>query len=192
MILDFNAAELLRVSAVSRWGIVEMNRPQNVAEHSYNVATIALNIYANSAIWDNSNRQRDMSQLAVAALLHDASEVYSGDIPSSEKKEFAEALEQWETERFPLLARHSREMTAGAPYLRLILKAADLIEAIAYCRRYCIDARKAEIMRGLEHDLEETLEHKIEGVRSEHRKAICGAALLVVAEIGGGECTCLN
>lgn len=76
-------AYLGRLRFIGRWGLKRNSVPENVMEHSWEVAVIA------HALATISNAQRppqapaiDANSIAVAALFHDASEVYTGDLPS--------------------------------------------------------------------------------------------------------------
>lgn len=73
-------AYLARLRLVQRWGLMRSFEPENVAEHSHQVAVIAhalalisVRVYGGSV---------DPSAVATAALFHDASEVLTGDLPT--------------------------------------------------------------------------------------------------------------
>ena len=104
MIFDFNLATQLRLSAVKRWGIVEMSRQQSVAEHSYNVALIALNLVG-ASVGHKGFSKEDESLLLTLCLVHDMPEVFSGDIPSTIKGAFKEELDDWDFTLMPMRGR---------------------------------------------------------------------------------------
>ena len=70
--------ELLMCQGVARWHIVEMSRKQSVAEHSFNVACIVDRFAA--------LMQSNADQFIYEALIHDADEVWLGDVPAIAKK----------------------------------------------------------------------------------------------------------
>lgn len=73
-------AYISKIRWITRWGLKRNAIPENVMEHSWEVATIAhaLGIIRNR-IFDGAV---DASALATAALYHDCSEVITGDMPS--------------------------------------------------------------------------------------------------------------
>lgn len=163
MLFDFNLFETLRLNATSRWGIVQMNRQQSVAEHSFNVTSIVMHILAKKR-----TGQSVFADFGIVtyAICHDLSEVYSGDIPASEKGSFKEALDQWEEAMFPLHAKFTEQLT---PAQKQIVKVADLMEAIIYARRHCIDVRKESIIAGLEKDLHMAIWEKFPDIHMHQR-----------------------
>ena len=76
-------AYLARLRLVQRWGLMRAAEPENVQEHSHQVAVIA---HALAVIGVRSfSRKVDPAQVALAALFHDASEVLTGDLPTPVK-----------------------------------------------------------------------------------------------------------
>jgi 5'-deoxynucleotidase len=73
-------AYLSRLKFIGRWGLKRNSLPENVMEHSWEVAVIAhaLATLRNARF----GGAVDANAVAVAALFHDASEVYTGDLPS--------------------------------------------------------------------------------------------------------------
>ena len=144
MILDFTYPDVMRMMVIKRWGIISMTRTQSVAEHSYNVAMMALNIYNNSRCLDAS-----VERILILALTHDLPEIHTGDIPMSLKTDdIKQAVKEYENANYPKLSafkRQSKEIEL------LVVKIADIMEAITYCRRYSDDSRSNEVVQGL-HD----------------------------------------
>ena len=142
MILDFTYPDVMRMMVIKRWGIVSMTRTQSVAEHSYNVAMMALNIYNNSRRLDVS-----VEWILTLALTHDLPEIHTGDIPMSLKTDdIKRAVKEYENAAYPKLSafkQQSREIEL------LVVKIADIMEAITYCRRYSDDPRSNEVIQGL-------------------------------------------
>lgn len=73
-------ANMSRLKLIFRWPLMRTVTPENVQEHSHQVATVAhmLAIIKNKKFGGNL----DPYQVAVVALYHDASEVLTGDLPS--------------------------------------------------------------------------------------------------------------
>ena len=76
-------AHMARMKLIQRWPLMRNIEPENVAEHSLQVAMVAhaLAVIRNTFF----NGRLDPSQAAVRALFHDASEVLTGDLPTPVK-----------------------------------------------------------------------------------------------------------
>ena len=76
-------AMLDRMQYINRWGLMRNNRTENLKEHSMDVAVVAhaLAIIRNR-ICLNGRKEVDPSYVMGAALLHDASEIITGDLPT--------------------------------------------------------------------------------------------------------------
>lgn len=72
-----------RLSVVTRWSVVQTIRKQSVAEHSYNVALIALRIAEN---WFQITSQKLQLAILKRAIFHDWWESVTGDPPTYMKR----------------------------------------------------------------------------------------------------------
>lgn len=77
-------AYLSRMRYISRWGLMRNSCPENIQEHSHQVAVlahalalIAREIYGNKTVSPEA--------CATAALFHDAGEIITGDMPTPVK-----------------------------------------------------------------------------------------------------------
>lgn len=151
-------ALLHRMKYIFRWGLMRSSRPENVCEHSCDVAVLA---HALAVIGrDVCQSPVDPSAVAAAALFHDASEIFTGDLPTPVKyvnKQLSgayKAVEQTAKER--LLQALPAEMVGSYrpllfleeenPALYRYVKAADKLSA--YLK--CLEERKsgnAEFLR---------------------------------------------
>ncbi len=76
-------AHLFRMKLINRWPLMRNISPENVAEHSHQVAMVAhmLAVIGQQLFGKNIIPER----LATLALYHDASEVITGDLPTPVK-----------------------------------------------------------------------------------------------------------
>ncbi|MFC2074723.1 5'-deoxynucleotidase [Bdellovibrionota bacterium] len=73
-------AYLSKMKFIHRWGLKRNHHPENIQEHSYQVAVIAhaLAVIRNRIFGGSVNPDR----IAVLALFHDVGEVLTGDLPT--------------------------------------------------------------------------------------------------------------
>ena len=76
-------ALLDRTKYIARWGLMRSSIPENVQEHSMQVSVLA---HALATIGrDLFGKAIDPSEIATAALYHDCSEIFTGDLPTPVK-----------------------------------------------------------------------------------------------------------
>lgn len=120
--------DLYRLGTTYRWQVVHLSKQQTVAEHSYFVALLFMKFaqVCELEYWE--------ALLGLEyALLHDADEAWSGDIPGPLKKFMATDLPidkmmgEWE----------GRASKKGMPPLILhLVKLADIVEACKYLTKF--------------------------------------------------------
>lgn len=73
-------ATLSRMKTIRRWSLMRNIEPENIMEHSFQVATIAHSL----AEMHNQNETEkvDVGKIVILSLYHDASEVMTGDMPT--------------------------------------------------------------------------------------------------------------
>lgn len=157
MINLFKIEQYERLRIVKRWGIIDMMKEQSVMEHSYMVAVIVGSLIAEHTKLCSDLRIRTLvqnhRQNAIEwALMHDLPEIFTGDIPSSIKrnKDVAEAVIKAETDEMPAYGDIKNVLT---PLIFKIIKMADYIEAINFANKYCIDVNKHNIISEMERKL---------------------------------------
>ena len=138
-------AWMSRLRMIRRWGLMQDVMPENDAEHSLQTAVIAHGI----AVMARDRMQLDVSPAHVVtlAVYHDASEVFTGDLPTPVKyrnEVIRRAFHQMENDACVRLSESLPEDMRGAfkPYLFpmhedrawQIVKAADKISAWAHCQ----------------------------------------------------------
>ena len=142
-------AILSRMKYIERWSLMRNSRPENLSEHSLEVALIAhmLCVIGNARF----GRSLDAERAALVAIYHDASEIVTGDLPTPVKyhdgaiRDAYKAVERSAEERLlnalPADLRPSFEdvlwpavdASESELYLRRLVKAADKISALIKC-----------------------------------------------------------
>src|SRR6266702_1850125 len=137
-------AFLSRMRYISRWGLMRNTVPENIQEHSLDVAVIAHALaMIRNTYFDGS---LDPSRAAMYGIFHDASEIFTGDMPTPVKHfspHFKKSFHQLEDRaRRKLLAMLPPELAREyeplfffdeqEDYARLV-KAADRIAALTKC-----------------------------------------------------------
>ncbi len=136
-------ALLFRQKYIKRWGLMRNTSEENLAEHSAETAFVAhaLALVGNELFGKNY----DENKIAVAALYHDAAEIYTGDLPTPIKyysedmrknyKEIEANAEKMLVSRLPEAFREKYgEIISGATEdEHKIIKASDKICALIKC-----------------------------------------------------------
>jgi len=136
-------ALISRMRYIARWGLMRNSLPENTQEHSHMVAVIA---HALAVIRrDVFGGVVDPNLVATAALYHDASEIFTGDLPSPIKylnPEILTAYKQVEQVAMDKLLALLPPVLQGAyvPLLtdldedvQRLIKAADRLSAYVKC-----------------------------------------------------------
>ena len=142
-------ALLSRMKYIERWALMRSSRPENLSEHSLEVALIAHMLCLIGNV--RHGRALDAERAALLALYHDASEIITGDMPTPVKyhdgriRDAYRAVERGAEERLldalPEDLRPAFEdvfwPAEGAGddelYLRRLVKAADKVSALIKC-----------------------------------------------------------
>lgn len=113
----------LRMAQTKRYPICHTSRDQSVAEHSFGVLLITMELV-------KTLPDRSIAEEATRyAILHDAEEVYTGDIPSS----FKRVLRARAPSVSALMDGPNPDVSDEA---KAIVKLADYLEAIYYLREF--------------------------------------------------------
>lgn len=139
-------AYISKIRWIIRWGLKRNAIPENVMEHSWEVATIAhvLAVIGNKRF----GASYDVNAVATTALYHDVSEVITGDMPtpikyhsSGMQKAFKEVEVQAEWELVELLPEDLQEdfaslvISSRVPKeVARLIKGADTIAAFLKCQ----------------------------------------------------------
>lgn len=141
--------DLLGLADVPRWGVIKILRPQSVAEHSFAVAVLVMELITRLSPY--SLTAPASLGAVIWALCHDAPETYTGDVDGLLKREhptLKAELDKAEGEAFPWWAEMRRGMEA-TPGLMALVKVADRVEAIVYLRQWGIGTRADDVKREL-------------------------------------------
>jgi 5'-deoxynucleotidase len=138
-------AYLYRLQNIGRWSLMRNTTEENVAEHSYHVALLSHVLC--TVARDIFGKEVDPDRAASYALFHDATEVFTGDIPTPVKHHNPRILanfreiEALAAERLlntvpDELREAYRPLVTGVsadPELTRYVKAADLLDAYLKC-----------------------------------------------------------
>ncbi|WP_068619904.1 5'-deoxynucleotidase [Paenibacillus tuaregi] len=140
------SAYMYRLRSISRWSLMRSTSIENVAEHSFHVALLAhLLCEIGNRLYD---RQLQSERAATLALFHDATEVFTGDIPTPVKHHNPRLLSNFRemeaiaaerlTSMIPpeLAPAYGPLLNADDPAdqeLRKYVKAADTLDAYLKC-----------------------------------------------------------
>ena len=136
-------AYLSRMRFIQRWALMRNTAPENVQEHSHQVAVLA---HALAVIRNGKfGGQVDPGAVAVAALYHDASEILTGDMPTPIKYDnpaiqgaYRDVEKMAEKKLLGMLPQELREvyapiLTVPDEETRRLVKAADKLSAHIKC-----------------------------------------------------------
>ena len=136
-------AYISRMRFIQRWALMRNTAPENVQEHSHQVAVLA---HALAVIRSEKfGGSVDAGAVAVAALYHDASEILTGDMPTPIKydnpairsayKDVEAVAERKLLHMLPqeLQSAYVPVLTDIAPETEQLVKAADKLSAYIKC-----------------------------------------------------------
>lgn len=135
-------AMMSRMKNIQRWGLMRNTRPENLSEHTLEVAFVAhaLAIIHNRRFGGNI----DANTVAVAAMFHDTSEIITGDMPTPIKyynaniKKVYKEIESIAEDRLISLLPNDMQNDFKPIYntdekTKKLVKAADKISALIKC-----------------------------------------------------------
>jgi 5'-deoxynucleotidase len=147
--------DLYRLGTTHRWQVVHTSRLQTVAEHSYHVTVLALRIA--QVIGMTTEEQLDVMRYA---LIHDAEEAWTGDVPSPVKRWLDKAKVPLERLLGPWY-RHAKPMWSVT---RGVVKVADIAESVKFLSMFS-DTKHG---RYVQNQLADTMDAEFEALKAQH------------------------
>lgn len=138
--LSIALIDVQRSPYVTRWGIVNVSRPQSVAEHTFGVIAISRDIVTTHLTGKEhifGGNVPTLAEVTELAFLHDLDEVFTGDIPTPAKR---------------LLGVQSADYHQSGAHE--VLKVADIYEALLYIQDHGIGRHAQQITVRLREQLE--------------------------------------
>lgn len=140
---DRGVLDMLDLSIIKRWNIVDVHRQQSVAEHSFRVGILADDLY--DALMPTEHNSFDKNAIQLLARVHDMDELYQGDPPSTLKDVMEsirpgisrEIRNKILADNLPFVLTKIRGYENTFPYY--VVKIADEMEGYLFCRRYAVD-----------------------------------------------------
>lgn len=136
---DHDVEAVVRFSGVKRWHMINTQITQTLAEHSANVALLAFLIAKTTP----GMFFGDSHSVATHALIHDLSEVFTGDIPTPTKRYIA-GLDDLERKVTPTIFE-----TRPGKNQKMLIKLCDLGDGIRFIRLHGVDSTGQHAMNGL-------------------------------------------
>lgn len=146
--LSDRTIDLLGLADAHRWVVIKTLRQQNVAEHSFAVAVVALELAERLSIPSDT-----VHHILLWSLMHDAPETLTGDIDGGFKKDHphvGEAVKIAESLEFPWYVRYRDAIN---PIAYRIVKVADKLETLHFIRTWGHGSRADDVFRELTKDL---------------------------------------
>ncbi len=138
---DRHAIEtVMRLHSVKRWHMIDTTRQQTLAEHSANVALLAMMIAATSPIFQFATG----AVIATYALMHDIPEAFTGDIPTHTKQHLLGLNDLEASVTHPIFQLKVREND------KALVKLCDLADGIRFIRLHGVDLTARHAREGLE------------------------------------------
>lgn len=156
-------ADLARSGHVTRWHSVRTARDQTLAEHHYMVTRIANRLAKD--IFGPDLSDSGLLRIMEYASLHDTPELLMGDLPSPLKRHIEfhcgdaieNPIEAIEKEIAPWLYEMKERLRATNPEFLLIIKLADIIDALVFIIDEGIGDHAKQVVQILYSMLEEKL-----------------------------------
>lgn len=137
--MRFDIRNLPFAGTVTRWHSVNCHRYPSVAEHSALVALYAREFAAR--VYPQLSAE-DQVLLYELALMHDLSEVVTGDMPSPIKRQLkavfppgTSPIDQLEAEICPDAAEREHQAIADRPHIYFCVKLADILDAMVVIKQ---------------------------------------------------------
>lgn len=151
-ISEMKLADKLRAQYVKRWSTVHLTHQQSLAEHSFNVTMIALEI---SLMVFGEYDEIFSDKVMRYALFHDLDEIVTGDIPTPTKQRLISHApgikDLLDTAPPPKMSEYSDET------IRHIVKLADIIESAFHVKQHGNGIHALQVAKDVESKMRDAI-----------------------------------
>lgn len=148
-----NIQDKMRAQYTRRWTTVHLDHQQSLAEHSFNVAMLAMEL-AKSVFHVVTPEIK--AQVLEYALLHDIDEVVTGDIPTPTKKRLSSICPKIGD---VIAAEGETKAKAVTQEVVSIVKVADMIEGAFHVKQHAAGVHAIQVADHCEDVMRKTLEN---------------------------------
>lgn len=160
-------ADLARSGHITRWHSVRTSRDQTLAEHHYMVTRISNRLAKD--IFGSDLDDSGLLQIMEYASLHDTPELLMGDLPSPLKRHIEKIsgednpIKIIEAEIAPWLIEMKNEIRRKHPEHLVVIKLADLMDAILFIEHEGLGNHAQTVTQGLKKQFQAKIEEAEQG-----------------------------
>ena len=141
--LTDQTSDIVALADVERWNIIKTHRKQSVAEHSFLVAAIVMELGGRLGLSED-----EMAVAVYWSLIHDVPEGYTGDVDGKFKREHPDVsavLKDAEEKAFDWWSKNMNAVRLIRPCAYWVVKVADKMEALSFIQTHGYGSRAKDV-----------------------------------------------
>lgn len=133
-------APLMGLQYIRRWALVQMDRDQTVSDHAFRVWVLARDLH--QVLDPIGHNTYDLNSTQLWALIHDADEYWTSDLPGHFKRALKElapgAVDKYTEGKFTRVMPEYIRVARGikGTVVDYVVKLCDLLESLVYIQRH--------------------------------------------------------